>query len=189
MNWILWSPSSETALIIIPEEADVVVPLLRKITNPYVWLLGYAAPVTKSMLAFNRLSCLTVPKWPSARQMPVWLGIELGIFSGRLYFEFSEYKPLLAWLAALPNSGRAGGPGGGESEEALQFLQEWLTFRRQTEDILYTPVGFVCQLQELRESHFFFSGTGVITTHTASAAVGVCGHGAAVDHDDANGAL
>lgn len=189
MNWILWSPSSETALIIIPEEADILVPLLRNITKPYVWLLGYAAPVTKSMQAFNRLSCLTVPRWPSARQMPVWLGIEVGIFSGRLYFDFPEYKPLLAWLAALPNAGRAGGPCGGESEEALQFLQEWLTFRRRTEDIMYTPVGFVCQRQELRESHFFFSGMGVVPTHTASAAVGVRGPGAVVDDDDASGTL
>lgn len=189
MNWILWSPSSETALIVIPEEADVVVPLLRKIAKPRVWLLGYAAPVTKSMQTFNRLSCLTVPRWPSAREVPVWLGIEVGIFSGRLYFEFAEYKPLLAWLAALPNTGRAGGLASGGSEQPLQFLQEWLTFRRRTEDILYTPVGFVCQRQELHEGHFFFSGMGATTAHTASTAAGVRGREATLDHDEADGVL
>ncbi|KAM3497394.1 hypothetical protein MY10362_009258, partial [Beauveria mimosiformis] len=138
VNWILWSPSSETALIIIPEEADVVIPLLRKMVKPLVWLLAYTAPVTKSMQSFNCLSSLTIPKWPRDMKVPVWLGIEVGVFSGRLYFEFAEYEPLLAWLGVLPDSKRAGGFVS-KVKEPLQFLQEWLTFRRQTEDILYTP--------------------------------------------------
>lgn len=137
--------------------------------KPLVWLLGYTAAVTKSMQSFNCLSYLTVPSWPSHLQVPVWLGIEVGIFSGRLYFEFAEYEPLLAWLAALRDST------GGKTEEPLQFLQEWLTFRRRTEDILYTPAGFVCQGQHLHEGHFFFASMGANATTAAPAAVGTTG--------------
>ncbi|KAM3477573.1 hypothetical protein MY5147_002645 [Beauveria neobassiana] len=170
VNWILWSPSSETALIIIPEEADVVIPLLRKMVKPLVWLLGYTAPVTKSMQSFNCLSYLTIPRWPRDMKVPVWLGIEVGVFSGRLYFEFAEYEPLLAWLGLLPDSDERAGAGGFISKihEPLQFLQEWLTFRRQTEDILYTPAGFVCQRQHLHQGHFFFSSASTGPTGAAS---------------------
>ncbi|KAM3439603.1 hypothetical protein MY4824_002595 [Beauveria thailandica] len=141
VNWILWSPSSETALIIIPEEADVVIPLLRKMVKPLVWLLGYTAPVTKAMQSFHCLSHLTTPRWPRDMKVPVWLGIEVGVFSGRLYFEFAEYAPLLAWLGVLPDGNKRAGGFVSKGNEPLQFLQEWLTVRRQTEDILYTPAG------------------------------------------------
>ncbi|KAM3508890.1 hypothetical protein MY11210_006533 [Beauveria gryllotalpidicola] len=149
VNWILWSPSSETALIIIPEEADVVIPLLRNKAKPLVWLLGYTAPVTRSMQSFNCLSHLTIPRWPRDLKVPVWLGIEVGVLGGRLYFEFAEYEPLLAWLGLLPDSERAGGFIS-KMKEPLPFLQEWLTFRRQTEDILYTPAGFCERASEAR---------------------------------------
>ncbi|TQV93180.1 P-loop containing nucleoside triphosphate hydrolase [Cordyceps javanica] len=162
INWILWSPSAETGLVIIPEEADAVIPRLRNMAKPRVWLLGYTPPVTKSMQHFNCLSYLTVPQWPRTCQIPVWLGIEVGILSGRLYFDIAEYEPLLAWLGLVPPSpgrtARGGGGGGGiRIQQPLQFLQEWLSFRRQTQDILYTPAGFVCQRQVLHEGHFFFS--------------------------------
>ncbi|KAJ3492062.1 hypothetical protein NLG97_g5478 [Lecanicillium saksenae] len=101
VNWILWNPSSETALIIIPEEADAVIPLLRETISPVVWLLPYATPVTKSMHAFHCLAYLTVPRWPLVRELPAWLGVEVGIVSGRLYFPFAEYGPLLAWLGLV----------------------------------------------------------------------------------------
>ncbi|KAF1734969.1 hypothetical protein CRV24_003887 [Beauveria bassiana] len=105
VNWILWSPSSETALIIIPEEADVVIPLLRKMVKPLVWLLGYTAPVTKSMQSFNCLNYLTIPRWPREMKVPVWLGIEVGVFSGRLYFEFADASTGPTGAAAVPTSG------------------------------------------------------------------------------------
>ncbi|OAA53143.1 hypothetical protein ISF_08984 [Cordyceps fumosorosea ARSEF 2679] len=164
VHWILWNPSSETALIIIPEEADAVIPLLRATSPPRVWLLAYATPVTKSMHAFHCLAYLTEPRWPLVRELPAWLGVEVGIISGRLYFPYAEYGPLLEWLGLPDAGGHLGGggrppAGGRNSDELLAFLQAWLAFRRRTEDVLYTPVGFVCQGQRLAENHFFFSST------------------------------
>ncbi|ATY61665.1 very large low complexity [Cordyceps militaris] len=182
VHWILWNPSTETGLIIIPEEADVVIPLLRKMAKPLVWLLGYTAPVTKSMQSFHCLSYLTVPRWPSIRQIPAWLGIEVGIFSGRLYFDFAEYEALLAWLGLLPDQEMAACFGRRQSEQPLQFLQEWLAFRRQTEDILYTPVGFVCQRRMLHESHFFFSRSAGASL--AEGTMGTMGREEMFGHDD-----
>ncbi|KAK7420617.1 hypothetical protein QQZ08_010309 [Neonectria magnoliae] len=49
VEWVLWSAETETALIIIPEEAEVLIPMLRDASKTCVSLLTYAAPVTKSM--------------------------------------------------------------------------------------------------------------------------------------------
>ena len=38
----------------------------------------------------------------------------------------------------------------------LRFLQEWLTVRRQCQDISHTPMGYVCQGWKLRGDHPFF---------------------------------
>lgn len=75
--------------------ADGVIPLLRSTSPPRVWLLAHAAPVTKSMHAFHWPAYLTVPRWPLVRELP---GVEVGIVSGRLYFPYAEYGPLLVWL-------------------------------------------------------------------------------------------
>ncbi|KAG8409573.1 hypothetical protein J3459_017399 [Metarhizium acridum] len=158
VHWILWSPSSETALLIIPEEADAIMPVLRKMDTTLVWLFGYTAPVTKSMQVFNCLTYLAVPSWQRNCRLPTWLSIEVGILSGRLYFEFSEYNALLSWLGVHPDEQQSGPSTGIQIREPLQFLQEWVTYRRQTDDILNTPVGFVCQRQHLHEGHFFFLG-------------------------------
>ncbi|KID60497.1 uncharacterized protein G6M90_00g066920 [Metarhizium brunneum] len=156
VHWILWNPSSETALLIIPEEADAIMPVLRNMDTPLVWLLGYTAPVTKSMQVFNCLSYLAVPNWPRNSTLPTWLSIEVGILSGRLYFKFLEYNALLSWLGVHPDEQQSASSMGIRISEPLQFLQEWVTYRRQTDDILNTPVGFVCQRQHLHEGHFFF---------------------------------
>ncbi|KAJ3498305.1 hypothetical protein NLG97_g1231 [Lecanicillium saksenae] len=138
VNWILWNLSSETALIIIPEEADTVIPLLRETISPVVWLLPYATPVTKSMHAFHCLAYLTVPRWPLVRELPAWLGVEVGIVSGRLYFPFAEYGPLLAWLGLVDPDCEVRGArlltGGLSSDELVAFLHAWLALgaRRKT---------------------------------------------------------
>ncbi|KAK5999276.1 hypothetical protein PT974_01669 [Cladobotryum mycophilum] len=86
VEWILWSDSSQTALIINSEEADAVLPMLRDMKPPRVWLICYAAPVTKSMQVFNCLNYFTVPSVKQELPFPDWLKIEVGIIAGRLYF-------------------------------------------------------------------------------------------------------
>jgi hypothetical protein len=98
VRWILWSVITDTALIIVPEEAELVSPLIRDTKNTPTHLLTYAAPVTRTMLHFNNLTYYAVPSLPIGWTLPTWLIIELGIFAGRLYFEFKEYADLRHYL-------------------------------------------------------------------------------------------
>ncbi|KAL6903326.1 hypothetical protein GGI43DRAFT_433343 [Trichoderma evansii] len=155
VEWVLWSPSTETALIIISEELESIMPMLRDQKKPRVWLLCYAAPVTRSMQNFNSLVYYTIPSWTNGRLFPEFLTIEIGIVAGRLYFDYSEYKYLLSWLGIISNEGGDGMSNGTAFmscgfpvKNSLNFLQEWLTYRRQTLDIVetediigYPPVG------------------------------------------------
>lgn len=50
------------------------------------------------MLHFNDLKYYTIPELPPEWKAPTWLLIELGIFAGRLYFQYEEYGDLLRYL-------------------------------------------------------------------------------------------
>ncbi|RSL92517.1 hypothetical protein CEP52_013761 [Fusarium oligoseptatum] len=158
VEWILWSSRTDTAVLVTSEEAELLLPIIRKVEKPWVRLIAYAAPVAKSMQVFNTLQYLTIPA--DQDPLPAWVSIEVGIIAGRLYFEYHEYEPLLAWLGVAKAS---------NSEDAvrqglfihypLKFLLEWLTYRRQTADILHTPMGYVCQGRALHATHTFFNST------------------------------
>ena len=90
--------TTETALIITPEEAEFFIPLLRKVSASVTHLLTYAAPVTRKMLHFNDLRYYAVPALPIGWMPPTWLTIELGLYSGRLYFGFDEYKEVCKYF-------------------------------------------------------------------------------------------
>jgi hypothetical protein len=177
----LWSELTETALVIIPEEADLLIPIVRDEVDSGIYLLTYAAPVTRNMLHFNGLRYLTVPPLPEEWEAPNWLTIELGILAGRVYFEFEEYDALRRFLGV--NSAREGlrsldgtmsssKPSDMLIDEAtdksvvasqsfttkpLIFLQEWLAIRRKGgQDFSQTPMGYVCQEKSLAANHPFF---------------------------------
>ncbi|KAL8419176.1 hypothetical protein RB594_002398 [Gaeumannomyces avenae] len=103
VNWILWSQSTETAIVIIPEEAELLLPIVRSTDSP-TWILTYAAPVTRKMLHFNRLDYYAIPDLPEKWKAPPWLTVELGIFAGRLYFEWDEYHVLCQLVGLDPSS-------------------------------------------------------------------------------------
>ncbi|KAK3938153.1 hypothetical protein QBC46DRAFT_441500 [Diplogelasinospora grovesii] len=156
-EWVLYAPSTQTALVIIPEEAELVIPRLRDPKNAArVHLIPYAAPVTKNMLPFSRLSYYALPPLPTGTEIPEWLTIELGILGGRLYFEYEEYAGL-CWYLGLET------PEGyffGDEERtplSLSFLLEWLTLRRKGQSVLHTPMGYICLRKQLREDHPFFT--------------------------------
>ena len=50
------------------------------------------------MLHFNDLKYYAIPSLPPEWRAPTWLTIELGIFAGRLYFEYEEYSDLCEYL-------------------------------------------------------------------------------------------
>jgi hypothetical protein len=92
------STKSDTALIVIPEEAEHLIPLVNRAENSSTYLLTYAAPVTRTMLHFSDLEYYSVPSLPKNWEAPMWLRVELGIFAGRLYFDHLEYNCLLQYL-------------------------------------------------------------------------------------------
>lgn len=161
VEWILWNPSNETALIIISEEAELLIPIIRAEKQPNVHLIAYAAPVTKAMVHFNNLSYYVLPRLPPGSVVPDWFSIELGIFAGRLYVDFAECEPLKNYLELKERMDGAAPPKSSEqtsifTKDPVGFLLEWLTLRRKGQDIMHTPMGYICHGRPLYESHAFF---------------------------------
>ena len=99
VNWVLWSPRAETAVVIIPEEAEALMPMMRDDSiEKGTHLLIYAAPTTRRMLHFNKFNYYSMPPLPSDWEAPLWLRLELGVYAGRLYFSWSEYEDLCKFL-------------------------------------------------------------------------------------------
>ncbi|TVY57509.1 hypothetical protein LCER1_G002022, partial [Lachnellula cervina] len=168
-NWILWSTISEIALIIIPEEAEHIIPFLLNAEDTPIYLLTYAAPVTRKMLLhFNNLNFYSIPNLPSTWEAPLWLKVELGLFAGRLYFDYSEYAFLCKFLgvkesvvsleevdddlelcpSALDGVAEEEVAAKSQTSEPkafarkpLTFLHEWLAIRRKGQDFTSSPMG------------------------------------------------
>ncbi|KAF2848356.1 hypothetical protein T440DRAFT_509489 [Plenodomus tracheiphilus IPT5] len=157
-HWVLWSSVNQHALVVSPEEADELIPLLRgheRAANINAHLISYSAPVTRRELHFNHLDYHTTPPLPADYVAPVWLTVELGIFAGRLYLEWHEYYELLGYLGLDKNLSVH------EDKQAfakkpLTFLHEWLALRRKGQDFEHTPMGFVTTGKPLTQNHPFF---------------------------------
>lgn len=168
MQWIVWSPSAQTGLLIIPEEAELLIPILRLAgLTTKAHLITYAAPITKNMLHFNSLRYFTMPPLPKDHVFPKWFRLELGLFTGRLYVSFDECLEIVGYLKALGRRNDASNMpvsrlSKGEtafrfSNNPIGFLLEWLALRRQVQDILQTPMGYICKGSKLHRNHPFFA--------------------------------
>ncbi|KIV78786.1 hypothetical protein PV11_06396 [Exophiala sideris] len=104
VQWLLWSTTTETAIVVSPEEAEALIPICRKALDKLVHLLTYAAPVTPRMLQFNNLNYYAIPSLPIDWSAPLWLRVQLGIFAGRLYFPFEELPYLRNFLGLEEHS-------------------------------------------------------------------------------------
>ncbi|RKF65793.1 putative p-loop containing nucleoside triphosphate hydrolase [Erysiphe neolycopersici] len=168
VHWILWSPLTEVAMIIIPEEVEIIISLLQE-RSCVAHLLTYAAPITRKMLFFNDFDHFNLPSLPSPWLAPMWLRIEVGILAGRLYFDYSEYPALIDFLGVCEIDGKItecksnqdkefptiqsainlrskkSAATKGFTSKPLCFLQEWLALRGQGQDFSHTPMGFICQ--------------------------------------------
>lgn len=158
IEWLLYSPGSSTAVIITPEEAEVLIPEMRAMASSssaaITHLIAYSPPTTKNMEAFNTLGYYSLPSLPDGHVPPSWLTIELGIFAGRLYFGFHELGDLKAYFRqskSEPSDATAG-----FTQEPESFMIEWLALRRNGQDIMHTPMGYLCQGRSLHAKHPFF---------------------------------
>ncbi|QSZ28812.1 hypothetical protein DSL72_003317 [Monilinia vaccinii-corymbosi] len=194
VSWILWSTVTESALVVIPEESELLIPILKNMKAPICHLLTYAAPLTRRMLHFNDLRFYAIPALPEAWQTPTWLTIELGIYAGRLYFNWSEYELITKFLGVssmkpnqeVDDNAVANTPTSGIfTAKPLTFLQEWLHVRRKGQDFEHTPMGHVCQGKILIANHPFFSSKKEMEDNAlASGMSGVVGEDNAADLDD-----
>ncbi|OJD31253.1 p-loop containing nucleoside triphosphate hydrolase [Diplodia corticola] len=98
VSWVLWSTETDTAMVVVPEEVELLIPLLRESKKPVTHLLSYAPPVTRKMTHFNDLTYYSIPPMPRDWTAPAWLRTELGLFAGRLYFEYDEYAGMMKYL-------------------------------------------------------------------------------------------
>ncbi|KAF4549176.1 Hypothetical protein D9617_23g005910 [Elsinoe fawcettii] len=105
VEWILWSPKYRTAIVIIPEEATLLLSTLNTAGNPKTHLLCYATPVTKSMRHFSKLTYFSIPSLPADHTPPSWLAIEVGILAGRMYFDGDELDGMREYLGLKDNAG------------------------------------------------------------------------------------
>jgi hypothetical protein len=127
-HWVLWSSVNHRALVVSPEEANELIPLLRQSTSSgtqgHVHLIVYSAPVTRRMLHFNQLEYYATPPLPADFEAPVWLRVELGIFAGRLYLEWDEYYELLGYMGLDKELS--------PHTEKQSFAKKPLTFRKSS---------------------------------------------------------
>ncbi|RYP92931.1 hypothetical protein DL770_000981 [Monosporascus sp. CRB-9-2] len=126
VNWILYSPTPEAAVIITPEEAEIILPMVRQ-PGSATFILTYAAPITRRMLHFNHLKYYTIPSLPNMWTAPQWLTTELGFFAGRLYFEWSEYGSICRMLGideSAPMLNESDTTEGDTSDQLTDFATE-----------------------------------------------------------------
>lgn len=158
--------------MVTPEEAEDLIS--RKGCNEHgmTHLVAYAAPITRRMAHFNRLNYYAVPSTPVNYQAPQWLTTHLGLFAGRLYFEFEEYEAITTFLHGNKQSdGRPDDQDSALSSIAsnlLLFLQEWTTIRRKGREFTHTPMGYICDGRMLSAEHPFFSTTNDFSVPTVS---------------------
>ena len=175
VHWILWSPVTDTALIVSDFEADAVIPLIRDRNPASTHLITYAAPVTRAMLVFDTLRLYAVPSLPASWRAPTWLVRDLGTFAGRLYFDFNNQSRAIYQTLGLPPPASISEdlpgeltemdmwhelPFGDQKEEVkegpfckdpLLFMQEWLAIRRKGQDFSQSMVGQLIRGRRLEE--------------------------------------
>jgi hypothetical protein len=153
VEFIVWAPKTETALVVIPEEAEYFMThLVAQSRNGRdespVHLITYAAPVTKAMLCFNSLEFCTFPELPAGHTIPERIRIELGILAGRLYVDRTEWEGVAAYVRGEDKEGSMY-PGDRITDDPAAFLLEWLSMRRRAIDVLHTPMGRICTGREM----------------------------------------
>ncbi|KIW67043.1 hypothetical protein PV04_06320 [Phialophora macrospora] len=129
VQWLLWSTTTKTAVLVSPEEAEELIPLCREAPKRVVHLLSYAAPVTQKMLQFNNLDYYAVPALPLGWSAPMWLRVQIGIFAGRLYFPFEELGHIRDFLG-LGNDD----PSNFQSDLAIEIEEERMESSSSSEE-------------------------------------------------------
>ncbi|KAH4934580.1 hypothetical protein HBI79_087720 [Parastagonospora nodorum] len=156
-HWLLWCCTSEIGLLVSPEEADALIPILRHVSEPFCHIIVYSPPITRRMLQFGGLSYYAIPSLPATFKAPLWLKVELGIFAGRLYFDWDECEEITLYLGIQSELGDVHFSHRETfATKPSAFLHEWLAIRRRGQDFEHTPMGYITTGKPLSEDHPFF---------------------------------
>ncbi|OGM50946.1 hypothetical protein ABOM_000731 [Aspergillus bombycis] len=164
VTWLLCNIATEAIIIVTPEEAEELIPILRTTPAPSMHLITYAAPVMKRMLHFDHLDYYAIPAFPAPWAIPDWLSLEVGIFAGKLYFAYTDYAYLVQKMQPGPGAQNSNGILSTRRTAQSSFLEEWLVLRRQGQDISHTPMGYLCMNRSLSIDHPFFATAGIQNT-------------------------
>lgn len=152
-------------------------------------MMVYAAPVTRNMLHFSNLSYYVLPQLLKSHAVPSWISVQLGVFAGSLYIEYTDCE-ILTQLLEHPECNDtqiatgSDNVAGGLAINPASFLLEWLALRRNGQDVTNTPVGYLCEGRPLNENHYFFARRDIDGSQTVPSAVGGRGRGADEDCSD-----
>jgi hypothetical protein len=69
--------------------------------------------------------------------------------------EYEECVSLVKYIDSVSLSKRSDA-----TTEIISFIQEWVSLRRRGQDIMHTPLGYVCRGRPLSIEHAFF-----VTSH------------------------
>jgi len=127
------------------------------------------------MLHFDNLDFYGLPKLPINWTAPVWLKLQLGLFSGRLYFSADEYSHVCEHLNLTE-----GGSGNliwqtsdaPSLDNRLSFVREWLLLRRREQDFAHTAMGMLCQQRSLSSKFFLLSSRNQYTDDNSTKEIG-----------------
>ncbi|KJK63248.1 Protein of unknown function DUF3638 [Aspergillus parasiticus SU-1] len=160
VTWLLCNIATEAVIIVTPEEAEELIPILRTTPAPSMHLITYAAPVTKRMLHFSYLNYYAIPSFPTQCAIPYWLSLEVGIFAGRLYFAYTDYTCLLQQVQPEPEEQTSKGLLTTRRTAQMSLLEEWTlsvdhaffeTARVQNTEPIFHSSGYTVGREEEEE--------------------------------------
>lgn len=106
------------------------------------------------MTPFNQLRYYTLPPIPLDAGFPSWFRVELGILAGRLYMDYEDFNLTDDYMRDSQV----------DTPMSSAFLLEWLGVRCRANDVLHTPIGYICLGKTPAQDHPFFARTASVAT-------------------------
>lgn len=106
------------------------------------------------MTPFNQLQYYTLPPIPLDAEFPSWFRVELGILAGRLYMGYEDFNLTDDYMRDSQV----------DTPMSSAFLLEWLGVRCRANDVLHTPIGYICLGKTPAQDHPFFARTASVAT-------------------------
>jgi len=130
--------------------------------HPKVHLIAFSAPITKAMKKyFNSFRYYCTPILPLKYNFPKWFVRDISLFAGTLYLDLDECLAVKEYLGSdlLKNDDAVDAvivTPCQFTQKPTDFILELTALRRKTQDVLHTPMGYICQGRSLDSDHPFF---------------------------------